>query len=131
MKAENCIFNPNTKVNQNEPVNSNEKYFTILGNHDYLDQDNRPRTNAESPNTFAKSIAKDSVTKFFIKVGTYGKIYNPMGMFSEGKENKFNAKIGKKEFDYKQVNKRIFDLYVTFLSTKNIAWLNNAEREFI
>lgn len=131
MKTQDCIFNPNAQANPNDTPESSDQYFTILGSHDYIDNNNRPRTKNETPSTFAKSITKNDITKFYIKTGTYGKIYNPMGMFSEGKENKFNAKIGKKEYDFKQVNQRIFDLYVTFLSTKNIAWLNNAEREFI
>lgn len=133
MKPENCIFIPDNK-NKMKNVgieNSDNQFFTMLGNHDYIDQNNRPRTNFENNNTFAKIITKNNSTKFFIKTGTYGRIYNPMGMFSEGKENKFNAKIGKKEFDFKQVNQKIFDMYINFLSTKNIAWLNNAEREFI
>ena len=79
----------------------------------------------------AKCIAKSNTKKYFIKVGTYGKIFNPMGMFSEGKNEKFIAKIGKKEFNFKEVNQKIFDLYLNFLSTKNLAWLNNAEREMI
>ena len=133
MKPENCIFTPNAKNNSDPDriENSDNQFFTILGNHDYIDKDNRPRTNNETHQTFAKSITKNNSTKFFIKTGTYGRIYNPMGMFSEGKENKFNAKIGKKEFEFKQVNQKIFDMYVNFLSTKNTAWLNNAEREFI
>ena len=52
-----------------------------------------------------------------------------MGMFAEGKANKFVAKLGKKEFEFKEVNYKIFEMYIKFLSTKNIAWLNNAERE--
>jgi len=131
MKPENCIFVPNAKTNTDTTTQttheSNSRFFTILGNHDYIDENKRPCTKAETNSTFAKILN----TKFFIKTGTYGRIYNPMGMFSEGKENKFNSKIGKKEFEFKQVNQKIFDMYINFLSTKNIAWLNNAEREFI
>ncbi len=29
----------------------------------------------------------------------------------------------------KEVNAKVFDLYINFLATKNTAWLNNAERE--
>lgn len=135
MKPENCIFVPNTKehtdITTQTTNKSTSQFFTILGSHDYIDKDNRPCTNTETNLTFAKIVSKNQNTKFFIKTGTYGRIYNPMGMFSEGKENKFNAKIGKKEFEFKQVNQKIFDMYINFLSTKNIAWLNNAEREFI
>jgi hypothetical protein len=50
-------------------------------------------------------------------------------MYSEGQNNKFLSKIGREEWQFKEVNEKIFDLYLNFLSTKNIAWLNNAERE--
>ncbi|NDB58966.1 hypothetical protein EB001_10995, partial [bacterium] len=67
--------------------------------------------------------------KFFIKIGTYGKVFNPIGMYSEGQNNKFLSKIGRQEWQFKEVNEKTFDLYLNFLSTKNIAWLSNAERE--
>ena len=43
----------------------------------------------------AKSIYKNSSYKFYIKVGTYGKIFNPMGLFSEGKNEKAIAILDK------------------------------------
>lgn len=126
MKPENCIFEPNAAPVPTEPTLA-EQFFTILGSHDYLDDLNRPRTSVENKNTLAKIVNQ----KCYIKTGLYGKIYNPMGMFSEGKNEKFIAKIGKKAYEFKQVNQKIFDMYVNFLSTKNLAWLNNAERELI
>ncbi|NBU33453.1 hypothetical protein EBZ38_14480 [bacterium] len=123
------IFHPNPSKPNN--VNRKETYYCVLGEHDYLDQDNNPRLTKETSKTLAKIIETSLSTKFFIKVGTYGRIYNPIGMYSEGKESKFLAKIGKNEWVFKEVNKGIFDQYVTFLRTKNIAWLNNAERELL
>lgn len=106
------------------------EYFTILGDHDYVDDNNRPRANDENNKVVAKIITtEDKPSRFYIKVGTYGKIYNPIGLFSEGNNTKFLSKIGRKEFEFKEVNQKVFDLYVNFLSTKNTAWLNNAERE--
>jgi hypothetical protein len=110
------------------PVRSLECY-TILGQQDYLDTMDRPRTESED-NALAKAVSVDNKpTRFYIKVGTYGKIYNPIGLYSEGQSKKFLAKIGRKQFEFKEVNQKIFDLYVNFLSTKNTAWLVNAERE--
>lgn len=131
MKAENCIFTQAAKPNEVTTDTSSTEYYTILGDHDFIDSDNKPRTKEENKKTLAKCVTSDSSKKFYIKTGTYGKIYNPMGMFSEGKSEKFVAKIGRKEYNFKQVNQQIFDMYVNFLSTKNIAWLNNAEREMI
>lgn len=103
--------------------------YTILGNHKYLDSLNRPRIDDEDK-ALAKTITTgDRPSRFYIKVGTYGKIYNPIGLYSEGHSEKFLSKIGRKQFEFKEVNQKIFDMYVSFLSTKNLAWLNNAERE--
>lgn len=132
MKAENCIFVQNKELSrQREPGDTDSKYYTILGDQDFIDNNDRPQSKTESNKVVAKSIYKNSSYKFYIKVGTYGKIFNPMGLFSEGKNEKFIAKIGRKEFEFKEVNQKVFDLYLNFLSTKNIAWLNNAEREMI
>jgi hypothetical protein len=54
-----------------------------------------------------------------------------LGLFSEGSSNKVLAKIGKNEFNFKKVNSKVFDLYLSFLRTKNIAWINNANRELL
>ena len=52
-------------------------------------------------------------------------------MFDEGQHNKILAKVGKNQFNFKRVNKKVFDLYTTFLRTRNLAWLNNANREIL
>lgn len=116
------------QTHKTAPVRTSECY-TILGHQDYLDDIERPRVNNED-DALAKAVSVDNKPqRFYIKVGTYGKIYNPIGLYSEGQSKKFLAKIGRKEFEFKEVNQKIFDLYVNFLSTKNTAWLNNAERE--
>lgn len=120
------IFKPKAEVDQTE---SDVAYYTMLGNQDYLDKNGNPRLNKESSKVFAKSIKGAESTRYYIKTGTYGKIYNPIGLFSEGRHNRFMAKIGKKEYDFKEVNPKVFSLYTNFLRTKNLAWLNNAERE--
>lgn len=109
---------------------SDNIYYTIFGSHDFIDDEGNPRLCSDQDQVFAKEIISNkSSSKYFIKTGLYGKVYNPIGMYSEGKHNKFLTKVGKKEYDYKQVNKKVFDLYINFLRTKNLAWLNNAERE--
>ena len=126
---ENYIF---TKASNN-PLPDNMtvevKTYTILGEHDYIDKQNYPRVEPESNKALAKTVASGRKTRYFVKIGAYGALFNPMGMFSEGKQNKFLAKIGKNEFEFKEVNSRIFDLYLNFLTSKNTAWLNNAQRE--
>lgn len=103
--------------------------FTLIGQHEYKDNQDRPRLKNEDK-ALAKSVRVGSKpARYYIKVGTYGKIYNPIGLYTEGHSEKFLSKIGRKQFEYKEVNQKVFDMYVTFLTTKNLAWLNNAERE--
>ncbi len=121
-----------TEANANKIADNNTievKSYTILGEHDFIDTDNNPRVEPGSTKTLAKAIHNGRRIKYFVKAGAYGRLFNPMGMFSEGKQNKFLSKIGKNEFELKEVNSRIFDLYLNFLTSKNIAWLNNAQRE--
>ena len=94
---------------------------------DFIDSDGNTRQNRETTNTFAKSINGQHL----IKIGLDNRVYNPIGLFSEGRPNKVLAKIGKNEFNFKRVNSKVFDLYISFLRTKNIAWLNNANRELL
>lgn len=133
MKAENCIFTPDiNKPDETTTQSKNVEYFCMLGYHDFIDSNNRPQIKTDNKNVVAKCITKNSSSKkYYVKVGAYGRLFNPMGMFSEGNNEKFIAKTGKKQFEFKEVNQKIFDLYINFLSTKNLAWLNNAEREMI
>lgn len=112
--------NKKPEVNKTESV-----YYTAVGNQDYIDDDGNTRHTKEQDDTFAKMVNG----KFFIKVGLDNRAYNPIGLFSEGQHNKILSKIGKNEFIYKKVNQRVFELYLSFLRTKNIAWLNNTNRE--
>ena len=103
------------------------EYYTFIGNHDYIDGDGNSRHDEENKKTFAKQ----EKGKYFIKIGLDNRAYNPIGMFDEGQSNKVLAKIGKNQFNFKRVNKKVFDLYTTFLRTRNLAWLNNANREIL
>ena len=112
--AKSLYSKPNSEAT---PVVVDKEVFAycLLGDHDFLDDQHRPRINISSTKTLAKSIVSSGSTKYFIKTGKYNKIYNPIGMYSE--------------WEFKEVNQKIFDLYLKFLTSKNIAWLNNAERE--
>ena len=118
-------------IQNKNKTNREVECFTVLGDQEYFDGYNRPRIDNEDT-ALAKSVSIDGGSpRYYIKVGTYGKIYNPIGLYSEGHSEKFLAKIGRKQFEYKEVNQKIFDMYINFLTTKNLAWLNNAEREMI
>jgi hypothetical protein len=119
------IFHPKAEVASTKT----SELYTLIGKHEFLDSDKNPRVKIESDNVLAKKVIADDSTRYYIKVGLYGKVYNPIGLYSEGTSNKFLARAGKKAWEFKEVNSKIFDMYVRFLKTKNLAWLNNAERE--
>lgn len=125
--TDNFIFVPNEGASKNKTEET--KFYTVLGNQEFLDEEEYPRVKEDSKDIYAKSVSYNGKEKYYIKVGVYGKIFNPFGMFSEGKANKFLSKIGKDEFQMKQVNPNVFGFYINFLRTKNTAWLNNAQRE--
>lgn len=121
------IFSPN-KEKQKTVYTSSNIYYTIIGFQDHIDDNKRPVLHKESDKCFAKVINTEDNKKYYIKIGTYGRLYNPIGMYSEGNSNKFLSRSGKNEYSFKEVDSGIFDMYINFLSTKNLAWLNNAER---
>jgi len=114
---------------QNDIDNIAYFYYTLFGNHSDIDHEGNPTLRTDSNKVFAKKMIDNDNIKYFIKVGIYGRIYNPIGLYSEGRHTKFLTKTGKKEYEFKQVSKKIFDMYLNFLRSKNIAWLHNAERE--
>ena len=117
------------QLNKENKSEKTYEFYTLIGKHKFLDKDKNPRVENENEDTFAKKIIVNNNTKYYIKTGTYGKIYNPIGLFSEGTANKFMSKVGKKAWQFKEVNLKIFNMYINFLKTKNTAWLINAERE--
>lgn len=108
-------------------VKTEDSYYTFFGFQDYLDDDGNTRQKTEQSNTFAKIKSE----KYYVKIGLDNRLYNPIGMFSEGQHNKVLSKIGKNEFNFTRVNSKVFNLYLSFLRTKNLAWLNNANRELL
>jgi len=108
-------------------VTNEDLFYTLFGMEDFVDTDGNTRQNTEGKKTFAKRVDG----KCLVKIGIDGRAYNPIGLFSEGHANKTLAKIGKGQYNFKRVNSKVFDLYTSFLRTKNIAWLNNANRELL
>lgn len=123
---EDSIFHINKQTS--EPSEISYKYYTIFGSHTSQDENNQPLCESKEK-ALAYVKTNNDTDHYYIKVGLHGKIFNPIGLFSEGKQHKFLSKVGKSEYNFTKVNSRVFNLYLNFLRTKNIAWLNNAERE--
>lgn len=106
--------------------------YTIFGKHDHLDDNGNPiLNNEESDMGFAKEVVTQTDRKFFVKQGDNGRLYNPIGTLDEGTHSKHRHHTDIKRWRYRQVNWKIFTLYLAFLRTKNTAYHKNAEREII
>ena len=125
-------FNP-TKTFEQSPVS--EVGYTSGGNpSDPCPQcDVRQADGNDNYSCYAKRVAFDGengiVEKYFIKFGIDGFTFDPWGGFSEGSANKYAKLHGRPSWVFKEVNKRAFEFYKSFLQTRNKAWKNNAERE--
>lgn len=108
-----------------------EEYYTILGSQDFFQDDTKIPCVSTEDKALAKKITNldTKSSKYYIKVGMYGRPYNPIGLYSEGQSTKFLTKAGKPQYIFKEVNEKTFLFYINFLTTKNTAWLSNTERE--
>lgn len=123
--------------------------FTLVGQHDdFIDkngdvsQDGFPslydieskgvRTLAEDrPIAYAKKVITNTRTRCFVKRNSLGRLYNPLGMYEELKHNKQLKGTSQDGWKYHEVSSEVFDSYLTFLKSRNVAWLLNAERQTI
>lgn len=133
----NCVLPLNIKRKGQNPLTPTTTKtqktvrFTIYGKHNRLCDINGNEVENGFPITDDddECMARvDYVTppKYYIKVDATGKPYNAIGIES-GTLNK-DLKY-KKQWNFKEVNKKAFNFYLNFLKTKNLSWLNNAGRE--
>lgn len=116
------------------------KAYTFWGMHEVEDEEGFPLLELEENedvdifvlhNVFAAELTQGRKVTYYVKRGKYGKLYDPIGMYSEGKQKAQLRHAGKPEWVLKPTSKKVFDLYANYLKTKNSAWLNNAEREVV
>ena len=103
--------------------------FTIFGKHDFLADDGSPLLVDEADSmVFAKKIwVNNGNPSYQIKRAVDGRLFNPIGA-DEGRHNK-TIHGAKGEYNFRPVNKKVFELYIKFLTTKNQTFLRSAERE--
>ena len=77
----------------------------------------------------AKEIHYPQLTKYYIKRGMHGRLFNPLGLQEEIRHGKIRA--GEEEWVYREVSQKTFEFYLDFLTTRNLAYLRNAEREVV
>lgn len=108
------------------------RFYTLKGYEDYLDTDNNPQQKTENNQTQAKAIPKsDGSYRYFIKITGDGKPYNMSAEHTNVRNAVLLKTIGRDQAQYKEVNSKVFAMYLNFLRTKNVSWLHNSEREMI
>ena len=122
------------KINEDkiEEKSKTVDVFTISGKHTEKDSEGFPRLDEDQQDhheAYAKRIKIGNRIKYYVKRGRYGKLYNPIGMYSEGTSKKQVRHAGRPEWEFKETNEDVFRKYINFLRTKNTAWLHNAERD--
>lgn len=123
----NFIYEPKTSTE----ALAGAEYYSVEGHHDYIDNNFNPRINNETDSrVLAKKIIRDDGSiKYSIKTDAGGKFQNPVSIYSQEKNINFLDRICRSSDRFKEVNFKTFNMYLTFLKTKNLAWLHNAERE--
>ena len=106
-----------------------QEFFTLSGNEEFILQDT-PRRHKIDDGVYAKRIQKkDGTFKLSIRTSTDGKLYNPMSIYGEEKKSTLLDNVCKSNEKFRTVSPKTFDLYIQFLTSKNLAYLYNAERE--
>lgn len=116
--------------NSNKINETIKELYTLIEQEDFLDNNNNPRIQSENDKRImAKKIKNQNKTKYLIKLDNSGKFYNPISPISSIKPTKILQTISLTEDRFKEVNENSFNMYLNFLRSKNISWINNAERE--
>ena len=121
------IFSPTEKVESKTSF-----FYCLKGNEDFLDNDGFPSLSKENKYVLAKKVIKtDAQPQFFIKISNNNKLFNPLDAGPEDRSYSIVDNVCRPSDKFRSVNEKVFNMYLSFLSSKNTAWLNKAEREII
>jgi hypothetical protein len=122
----------NNDIFGNKKLKESSCFYTIVGEEDFINED-LPMRSEEDDKVYAKKITRSNGSiKYMIRLDYSAKLYNPFSIYD--KEDKrqvtdFLNSVCRSNKKFKEVNGKVFDLYLKFLTTKNTSWLFNAERE--
>ncbi len=129
MSTPDFIFVPNKKTTEQEA----DSFFCLLKDKDFVDKKNNPRSKTEDDTKVLAKIKykQNGAPRYLIRTDTSKKLFNPMLDLPETRNIKTLHGIPGHQMQFKEVNKKTFDLYLMFLKTDNTSWIFNAEREEI
>jgi hypothetical protein len=128
------IFNPKSVYTEDKTVRKvvekGVAYYTVAGDQDFNDQDEYPRREQDDIKVYAKTLLrKDGSYKYMCKTVTTGKLYDAVAKYGVKEDVQFLDRVCRSNDKFKEVNHKVFSLYIKFLKTKNKGYLLNAERE--
>lgn len=108
-----------------------DKFYGIISNYDFVDNDNNPRISNEDDNRVLAKIKYklNGHAKFLVKLDNAKRLFNPTSPLSENRKNQLLEQYSVDSSNFREVSKKVFDYYITFLRTSNPSWIHNAERE--
>lgn len=104
-----------------------EEFFTLFGKHDFM-SDDLPRASDKKKALAYRVPNLNNKYSYYVKVNNENNLFNPFGTFEQFK-NQTAFDRNKKQF--KEVNQKAFELYLSFLKTRNNVFLLQARREAI
>lgn len=128
------IFNPKSVYQEDKTVRKvvekGVAYYTVAGDQDFNDQEEYPRREQDDGKVYAKTLLrKDGSYKYMCKTVTTGKLYDAVDQYGIKEDVQFLDRVCRSNDKFREVNPKVFSLYINFLKTKNKAYLLNAERE--
>lgn len=125
------IFNPNNIFrNSKENIEEHNDYYVPKDFEDFI-ENGTTKSNIDKEEVCAKKITrKDGSIKYLVKLDRTSKLFNPFSTYDPDRSNRdFLNSVCRTDKKFKEVNEKVFSLYTQFLASKNVALLNNAERE--
>jgi DUF1365 family protein len=119
------ILNPKARES------AENEYYCLSETGDFIDSNKNARVlEGNIDKALAKKILReDGSIRYLVKINNTGKLYNPVSIYGQEKTRTFLDKVCKTESKFRDVNAKAFDLYISFLNSKNLSYLHNAERE--
>jgi hypothetical protein len=104
--------------------------YTLSGEIDIEDNDVNLLVTSNGEQICAKTISRiDGSIKHMIRIDSNNKFYNPISIYGTENNKTFLDRICRSNQKFREVSEKTLNFYVKFLQSKNILWLNNAERE--
>lgn len=119
-------------IDHNKKENIVSQNYCLIGSEDFLDMNGHPVTSTDNENTLAKTIQRNNdPMQYFIRLSNNNKLYNPLSPIGDDRHTSVIDNACRPTNRFVAVNSMVFNYYLQFLSSKNILWLNKAEREMI